>query len=687
MLILNLESLHHLQNTLTRIDAIIREAVSRVQASGQNPNDALRGLVLSWEETQAALESPPMHGLWGDAGTVNLALALPDDTPDDLPFLTLLHRFDLTPLDAYILLLTIAPELDRRYERVYAFLQDDLSQRRPTINLLMNLLGGNLEQRYAVYERLQADAPLLKQRLIYAAPNSDKPNAARLGHLLGVDARVIAHLLGDDTPDERIRRAIMETPAPTVVLPPEVVQPLRDAVAYAPLYYFKGRREMGQLGLARTLADDAGLPLVCVDAARLASDDSASLWGYAFREAALNGAALLVDNWPALLDDTRQPAPGLWAWLEAYPRPVFLCGPDAWEPQAITRTRRMLRANFSLPPYTERYGAWVHTTRTHGIQADDDTLVEISSKFRLSREAITRAVNTAVDIAASHGRGVTRDDLVSGVGAQINLQLGHLAERITPRFTWDDLILPPDQLTQLREIVERARFAPVVQEQWGFQERIANGIGVSALFAGESGTGKTLAVQVIANALGLALYRIDLSAVVSKYIGETEKNLSTIFAEARSSNAILFFDEADAIFGKRSEVKDARDRYANIEIAYLLQQIEDYDGVAIMATNLRHNLDEAFTRRLDFLVDFPFPDTTYREKLWAAHFPPQAPLDPAVDMLQLAERYRLAGGNIRNAALASAYLAAADGQVITWEHIRNAIRREHQKMGRLLDEI
>src|SRR6185369_7694969 len=205
----------------------------------------------------------------------------------------------------------------------------------------------------------------------------------------------------------------------------------------------------------------------------------------------------------------------------------------------------------------------------------------------------------------------------------------------------------------------------LVLDEWGFGARLPLGSGVNVLFSGPSGTGKTMAAQVVAGALGLDLYRIDLSRVVSKYIGETEKNLGTIFDEAQSSNAILFFDEADALFGKRSEVKDAHDRYANIEVAYLLQRIESYDGVAIMATNLRQNIDEAFTRRLDFLVDFPFPETEYRHRIWATHFPPEAPLASDVDLMEIAEHYRLAGGNIRNVALAAAYLAAANGGAIS----------------------
>jgi SpoVK/Ycf46/Vps4 family AAA+-type ATPase len=317
---------------------------------------------------------------------------------------------------------------------------------------------------------------------------------------------------------------------------------------------------------------------------------------------------------------------------------------------------------------------------------DAETAHELANKFRFTRSQIARAVQSAADRAASRGDAMNRGDLYSGAQAHASLRLGHLAQRISPRYTWNHLILPPDPLTQLQELAARIQYAHMVNDEWGFAKNGSGGRGVSALFAGESGTGKTLAAEVIAGDLGLVLYKIDLSAVVSKYIGETEKNLNSIFSEAQSGNAILFFDEADALFGKRSEVRDAHDRYANIEVAYLLQQIEDYDGLVVLATNFRQNIDEAFTRRLDFLIDFPFPDAPYRQQIWAAHFPTNAPLSAEVNLAEVAARYRLAGGNIRNAALAAAYLAAADGQVITSAHIRSAIRREHQKMGRLLDE-
>ena len=213
---------------------------------------------------------------------------------------------------------------------------------------------------------------------------------------------------------------------------------------------------------------------------------------------------------------------------------------------------------------------------------------------------------------------------------------------------------------------------------------LAMGKGLNVLFAGPSGTGKTMAADVLANTLGFDLYKIDLSSVVSKYIGETEKSLARIFAEARTSNAILFFDEADALFGKRTQVKDAHDRYANVEISYLLQKMEEYDGVVILATNLRKNLDEAFVRRLHFTIEFPMPDVTDRRRIWQQIWPEAAPRDPALDLDFMARQIEVAGGNIRNIALASAFLAAADGGTVTMQHLIQATQREYQKMGKVV---
>jgi SpoVK/Ycf46/Vps4 family AAA+-type ATPase len=241
-------------------------------------------------------------------------------------------------------------------------------------------------------------------------------------------------------------------------------------------------------------------------------------------------------------------------------------------------------------------------------------------------------------------------------------------------------------MAQLQEMVNTVRNRPTVYGKWGFDRKVALGKGLSALFAGESGTGKTMAADIIAGELGQDLYKIDLSMLVSKYIGETEKNLNRVFSEAETSNAILFFDEADAIFGKRSEVKDSHDRYANIEISYLLQRMETYDGVVILASNLRGNLDEAFTRRLHYIVEFPFPEAADREIIWKVNFPPETPVSADVDFRLLARRFRITGGNIRNIIMASAFLAAEMDESIGMPQLLHAARREFQKIGRLIDE-
>jgi SpoVK/Ycf46/Vps4 family AAA+-type ATPase len=261
-----------------------------------------------------------------------------------------------------------------------------------------------------------------------------------------------------------------------------------------------------------------------------------------------------------------------------------------------------------------------------------------------------------------------------------------LARHIEPRYAWDDIVLPADGLAQLREMCSRARHQMTVLEQWGYGRKHARRHGTTALFAGPPGTGKTMAAEIVAGSLGLDLYRIDLSAVVSKYIGETEKNLERIFRAADQGDAVLLFDEADAIFGKRSEVRDARDRYANVEVAYLLQRLEVYEGLAVLTTNLRGNIDEAFVRRLDCVLEFPLPEEAERLQIWERAVPREAPVGGDVDLAFLARKFKLAGGHIRNIALTAAFLAAEDRAPIGMKHFARATRREYQKLGKLIAE-
>jgi SpoVK/Ycf46/Vps4 family AAA+-type ATPase len=314
-------------------------------------------------------------------------------------------------------------------------------------------------------------------------------------------------------------------------------------------------------------------------------------------------------------------------------------------------------------------------------------LGELATKFRFTPGQIQDTVSTARNLARWRDPAagqVTMDDLYAASRLQSNQKLRELARKITPHYTWDDIVLPADRMRQLREIVNQIKYRAQVYEVWGFDRKLAMGKGLNALFAGPSGTGKTMAADIMAGELGLDLYKIDLSSVVSKYIGETEKNLARIFMEAETSNAILFFDEADALFGKRSEVRDAHDRYANIEISYLLQRMEEYDGMVILATNLSKNLDDAFVRRMHFTLEFPFPDVKHRRRIWEKIWPTETPRSSKLDLDFMARRIEVAGGNIRNIALAAAFLAADDGAVIDMRHLMRATQREYQKMGKVV---
>jgi hypothetical protein len=308
----------------------------------------------------------------------------------------------------------------------------------------------------------------------------------------------------------------------------------------------------------------------------------------------------------------------------------------------------------------------------------------VDAKFRLSMSQIADAAEVARHTAAVEGLAAPGPGhLDLGARRASSGRLGELAARLDPAFGWEQLVLPARPTEVLHSISAYLRHRDLVLSEWGYGRTVARTQGLKTLFAGESGTGKTMAAQVLARDLGLELFRIDLATVISKYIGETEKNLDRIFAAAEGSNAILFFDEADALFGKRSEVSDSHDRYANIEVAYLLQKMEGYSGAVILATNFRHNIDEAFLRRLDFVIDFPFPETEDRRRIWKLVLPAEAPVHEDVDVGFLASQFKLAGGGIRNASLAAAFLAAEDGGVIGMRHLVVGVALEYGKLGRL----
>jgi hypothetical protein len=366
---------------------------------------------------------------------------------------------------------------------------------------------------------------------------------------------------------------------------------------------------------------------------------------------------------------------------------IMLCGERAWPPtgEVVTGT---VTVPITPPDLERRRACWSAALARHDVALAGPDLDELAARFRLDVAPIEDAAAAARATAALRRPAgdpaeVTLADAMAAARDRSGHELAALARRVRPRSGWADLVLPADAVGQLREVCDRARHRERVVGDWGFGRRGEHGLGTSVLFSGGSGTGKTTAAEIIAGELDLDLFTIDLSRVVSKYIGETEKSLGRIFDAARDANAVLLFDEADALFGKRSEVRDSHDRYANIEISFLLQRIEQYDGVAILATNLRQHLDEALLRRLAFSIPFPFPDEQSRRRIWEVVWP-DVPRASSVDLDLLAQRFALTGGNIRNIALAAAFLAAADGGVVRMDHLMHATRREYQKLGKAL---
>jgi AAA+ superfamily predicted ATPase len=699
-------SLVHLFGRLAIVEARVRVAVDHRRASDPDPGDRFRGLYISEAHVDQLLAGPihleqaPAPELAAAVARVEARADVAESGGAALRLRRLAAAFGLDDVDVEILLVALAPDLDARFERLYAYLHDDVSRRRASVGLALELCGGQAGLRDERH-RLGPAGSLVTGGLILVE-DAERPFLTRS---LRVPDRVTAHLLGDDRADPVVEAVALDV-ADVRVADQEHVA--RSLAAGARLVYVRERGGTAGRAWATGALRAAGLPVLGADLARLTpGDDPVEIAAALVREARLRGAALLAGPVEVLVD--RGPA-ALRAFAEV-PCVAVLLGQRGWDPawsrevpfvldapQLASDERRGAWARAlaaSGPDAVGRDGAGPEGARPNRAGAPPPTAVadilgdldptRATAGFRLDPEQVRRAAIAARRIAAAYDRPIEVRDLTAGARAQNAGGLERLARRVPAAATWDDLILQPDTRAQLRELTDRARHREHVMGDWGMGSA-SRGTGVTALFAGDSGTGKTLSAEVVATDLGLDLYVIDLATVVDKYIGETEKNLDRIFAEADRVNGVLLFDEADAIFGKRSEVHDARDRYANVEIAYLLQRMERFDGLAVLTTNLRANLDEAFLRRLDVIVDFAMPEEDDRLLLWERHLPPAVPRGDDLDLPFLARAFKLSGGNIRNVCLAAAFLAATDDRPVSMADLVRATEREYQKLGRLTHE-
>ena len=457
------------------------------------------------------------------------------------------------------------------------------------------------------------------------------------------------------------------------------------------VFYFQGGYGVGKQTTAEALCGHLKLGLLVVDLEKIKEADEISFekaLSLIWREARLKKSAVYWNGFDSILfEDKRLLLELFLQELEKQKSLTFFGGSEIWEPVNALYDLPFVRIEFAHPSFFERLKLWKNSLDGALAKEAEGELESVANKFAFSGGQIRDAVTTARNLAQwrdpKNGH-ISKADFRAACRLQSNRRLSSLAKKITPFYKWDDIVLPPEKKEQLREVCNYVKYRSLVYGDWGFDKKLSLGKGLNILFTGTSGTGKTMAAEVIAGELGLDLYKIDLSAMISKYIGETEKNLSRIFSEAETSNAILFFDEADALFGKRSEVRDSHDRYANIETSYLLQRMEEYEGVVILATNLCKNMDDAFVRRMHFTIEFPFPSQKYRHRIWEGIWTEKTPRAKDIDLEFMGSRFEIAGGNIKNVALAAAFLAAADGKIVNMKHLINATRREYQKMGKIV---
>ncbi|MGF6289677.1 ATP-binding protein [Paraburkholderia youngii] len=592
-----------------------------------------------------------------------------------LPMLADLASMDT--LESDLLLMAAAPALDGAFELAYAGVHGDARLTCATLHLALALHVDVPDVRLIAADCLMPNRPLRALRLLEV----DDREGPLLTRRLRVDERVSDFLRGVNHLDARLCPLLAPLPAT-----PESVAAraageqaaravLADADRWATVNLI-GQLERGAADAAAAACAALGLRPLLLDLARYASLSAAertTMTTLMSREAVLVQLAVVVDGaratghgeWSAAIDELIASLAGT----------LFVVSEERWQASGELITQRI-----PAPTRDEQRGLWRSALNGHG-EAMQDTVERIVQQFDFGGAAIAQvAARTAAAHGDPSGDALTGDALWQACREHCGAALDEYARRLQPCYGWDDIVVSDAVRAQLRELASQVEARARVYEHWGFGAQLARGRGITALFAGQSGTGKTMAAEILAAHLRLDLYRIDLAGIVSKYIGETEKNLRRVFDAAERTGVILFFDEADALFGSRTDVRDSHDRYANLEINYLLQRMEDYAGLAILATNRRSALDPAFLRRLRFVIDFPFPNADERRHIWQRVFPPQAPVD-GIELAFLS-RLDLSGGNIRSIALNAAFLAASAGHPIDMPSIMRAAAREYAKLSK-----
>ena len=618
-----------------------------------------------------------------------------------LPLPALASRFALADEEVAVLRLALAPVVDASFRKRIARFRDNVLLDYEDVDFLLAVLYDHRLDRLRARDLFAPDGRLIQEHLIALSLPRDASSDTLLAHEVRIPDGVVNHLMGRDDVDKAIA-GLCTLSRRTVS--PEVLQ-MDEAVLKQALDLVRGawsREKPGTRGVvlglfgppgtgkslfADVVASTGRRPLLTVDSARLAVDEGrfVETLDALFGDARMRGAVLAFDHCEALFSQKNPRIPSLYAWFERHPGVILLLTNDPRQLDASLERYIAYQVDFEMPDASQRERLWdLHVRLSHVETADDVDLPALALNFEFTGGQIRNAVAVARDLAQSRGEGrVTQSDLTAGAWAQVRADMEEYSKKRKVRLTLDDLILPEEEKKLVAEVMDAARHRTFIMTRWGFGRRLSTGRGLCCLFVGEPGTGKTLAAEILAEALGQNLYQISIPRVMSKYIGETEKNIERIFSTARANNSILLFDEADALFTTRVKVETSVDRFSNMEINLLLQEIERFDGIVILTTNLEKNLDKAFERRIQFKIRFPFPDAKHRALIWKALIPRECPVDPDIDWDRVGRSFELSGGHIKNAIVRAAYKAARDEKRITLAHIVAAAEAECRAAGRL----
>lgn len=619
-----------------------------------------------------------------------------------LPLAYLMHRFSLTPFERYCVCLAAAPELNREFERMFCYLQDDYKFHFPTLDLCLKMYTMDSRMQKKLLHALAGRNRLLQ----YLFQHSGEQAGGGLSRMLKLRPDIREYLFfyeGDlygkkpwyelyvPGPEEEPSKENISSEL-NFQVEEQILQCLnREEEGRKELLFLKGARGSGRKRQVRRAAKAMGRTVLFLDLREIQkkSGDQKREWiRDAVGRALLNRSYLCCCHWEALCRDEIWDREALYELLEGgsmFFSHLFVISETEYPTrEPLFGFDEIRQFEVQSPTVRQRIVLWRQFLG--GTEMEEPFSLEaLASQFDFTPGMMKEAAKEAVRKMLAQGRRrLPPSFLYEACRQKISHRLGERADRVNAAYTWEDLILEEEPKELLRQACGQISFRYKVYEEWGFQEKMAYGRGVTMLFLGPPGTGKTMAAQVLANQLNLELYKVDLSGVLSKYIGETQKNLKEIFDEVAKSRSILFFDEADALFGKRVNVNDARDISANAQTAYLLQKMEEYDGITILATNLIQNFDDAYKRRMKYIIPFSLPKAGERRKLWKQVFPEKMPLGPDLDLEYLASNFELSGASIKNIALNGAFLAASRQETVGMEHLLISLQQEYQKAGKIL---